>query len=218
MAKDCVQWRVDGGSLARPRSREEAVSGAYMLTHPPTGRAYVGSCRDVYARERKHFSSLTLGTHPNPHLQAAFDANPVIEVTVLATESREAAKFYEQSLLDDFYASGLLFNISMSAGSTMEGRHHTEATRRKMSESHKGIIPGEETRLKMRLAKLGKPAGAAQRVSLSLGAASRRKAVSVQGVGYESISEAAQALGLSYECVRQRIHSPDARYASWVLC
>ena len=45
------------------------ISGVYLITHNPTGRAYIGSSDHIYRRWAAHKSVLHQGTHKNAALQ-----------------------------------------------------------------------------------------------------------------------------------------------------
>ena len=76
----------------------------------------------------------------------------------------------------------------------MYGKHHSESTKKKLSESHKRENLSEETLQKMREARLGKPLSEETKRKLS-DAHSKRVMCVETGVIYESVKQAAEAVG-----------------------
>jgi group I intron endonuclease len=106
-----------------------------------------------------HFNLLRRGTHPNPHLQRAFnkygeDAFAYDFEVVCECPS-------ERDLLEEAYLTGgvvfdatpIYYNISKTARVPMRGRRHTEKTKNKISATKVGRVEHvtEEYREKLRL-------------------------------------------------------------------
>lgn len=54
-------------------NRSSRISAVYQILCLPTGKIYVGSAVDIWARWGQHRRSLRRGDHPNAHLQQAWD-------------------------------------------------------------------------------------------------------------------------------------------------
>lgn len=48
-------------------------SGVYEILNTLNGKRYIGSSKELNTRYNTHFKNLKAGSHPNKHLQFAFD-------------------------------------------------------------------------------------------------------------------------------------------------
>lgn len=106
-------------------------------------------------------------------------------------------------------------------GECMRGKHHSDVTKKRISESSKGrnfqdsMTPEsiEEWRKKLSVAKKGKYAGENSWMYGRTGALSpKSKKIEIDGVPYCSKREAAAALGKSRETIRNWVKQGKARY------
>lgn len=108
---------MDRGSLP-------AEAGIYLIRHPASGRVYVGSAKDMRARQWVHLCQLRGGRHGNRHLLRAFakHGEASFEWSVLeAVGGGDGALIaLEQHWIDAFGAScsETGFNIVDSLGAT----------------------------------------------------------------------------------------------------
>jgi len=91
----------------------------YAIVHVPSGRLYVGSTAAPHERWRNHRGELTHGRHANAPLQAAWtesspDAWEFRYLEVVPDATQLIAR--EQTWLDHYRATGLLFNRQPNAG------------------------------------------------------------------------------------------------------
>ena len=133
-------------------------SGIYKITNLINGKFYIGSSYNYYNRKREHLSKLRRNTHTNSKLQNAFNKYKEYAFYFCLIEECEREKLIER---EQYYIDTLKpeFNICLTAGTPvggMKGRHHTEESKIKNSNSHKGKpspnkgkSPSEETRKKM---------------------------------------------------------------------
>ncbi len=121
---------------------QPSVSAIYGIRHVESGRLYVGSAVNLFARWRQHRSQLNRGKHHSRHLQAAWckygaDAFEfVVLETVPAPEhllDRENFWIAKYMAADNRHG----FNCCPSAGSQF-GMRHSQETRKKMSDAHSG--------------------------------------------------------------------------------
>lgn len=128
-------------------------TGVYGFFNPETDEAYVGSGRDVDQRGRTHLTKLRSQQHVNSRFQEAFNRNPNFEFVSVPTSDRNEAFDLEQAIIDEYAGNPLLLNMSLNA------RHCnvvcSDETKRKLSESNKGMKRSEETKERIRQARLG---------------------------------------------------------------
>lgn len=152
--------------------------GIYRIDGP-SGKFYIGSAKWLSRRWIEHKRDLRRGTHGNPILQAAWSkyGEEKFSLTVLEYID-DVSKLIEreQFWIDQLDAVNAGYNVLPIAGSSL-GKAHSEETKMRMSESHKGKKHGpmseeqkahysklytgrklsEETRRKMGDARRGKP-------------------------------------------------------------
>jgi group I intron endonuclease len=121
------------------------TQGIYAITHVASGRVYVGSAVDVTMRWHIHRHHLNHGTHHAIRLQTAWaEAGAkaftfsVLEAVALKADLLTREQWWIDELNALFLGSG--FNSCPVAGSPLGTKH------------------SDETKAKMRAAKLGKPA------------------------------------------------------------
>ena len=132
--------------------------GIYEIVNTVNGKSYIGSSVTIRHRIRDHFCNLRKNKHRNSHLQNAFNKYGEIAFSFRAILFCDAENLliYEQACIDGMNPK---YNKARKAEAPMQGRRHTEATRKKMSEVAAGRVFSEETRKKMSEAKAGKPNG-----------------------------------------------------------
>lgn len=215
----------------------KGTPGAYILKHKASGYYFIGSSSDVDRRTYVHKWSLTASRHFNAKLQAAYSAEPVIEIIKFPTATREKAYDVAQRLLNRNYGSLLCLNVSKDARSPLKGVRLSEETRKKISAASKGRQISEANRAaisayhtgrpkspeqieKMRLAKLGIKHSAEHNEKIRQSAMMNRRAckpVTIEGTAYQSIGEAVLAAGLSRKTIRARIDSTSEKFKAWTF-
>jgi group I intron endonuclease len=135
-------------------------AGIYQIRNTLNGKVYIGSAENVYDRWAVHRSLLKHGNHHCPPLQAdwikygkdAFIFEVIEEVAGVVSE--EDLWPYEQVYLDQAFASGLQYNVYLSArsplgvkrsaetcakiGANFKDRKHTPEARAKISAANRG--------------------------------------------------------------------------------
>lgn len=127
------------------------------------GRVYIGSSADLKARKSKHFTELQKGIHGNKKLQRVADKYGISSLVFSVIEycERHLLISKEQSYIDQLNP---FFNICLVAGVSngMAGKKHSEEVKRAIAEkvagntNRRGAKISEESKNKMRLAKVGK--------------------------------------------------------------
>lgn len=129
-------------------------SGIYTIVNLKNEKKYIGSTSNFESRWYGHIRHLRKGSHPNFHLQRAWnkygEENFKFEI-VLTCEKNELLDF-EQMLIDEECPE---YNIAKIAGSPMKDRKQSKEAIFKISQSLKGnkrtlnFKPTSETLLKM---------------------------------------------------------------------
>lgn len=194
--------------------------GVYTITHTPTGHFYIGSTGNLRARITNHKSTLRNSRHGNSNLQAAFTAVENIEVTAIPTDSVKAAKDAEQELLDIFLQNPLCCNIGNGASSTWLPGNVPEDVRELARAANIGNCNGkghavtDEMRDAVRKTNTGlrRSEETLKRMSES----NIRRTVSISGVEYKCARDAAIAMGVTGDYIRNRIYSTLPQWADWM--
>jgi hypothetical protein len=146
-------------------------SGVYKL-YVGKSSFYIGSSNDADYRRACHVTMLRKGVHPNPKMQAAWDAEPEnVRITVLRPLVRgkgetvqgflDKLRALEQELLDHYKGDERLVNLSMNSRGPdtrvdMKAKWRDPVFREKMlSMLKKRGTPSVQTRSKMSEAKKG---------------------------------------------------------------
>lgn len=202
---------IDSGTHSGP--------AVYLIKHPASGKMYVGSTGNFYEREDNHRKELSRGRHGNQPLQAAFNADNSIWFWYLLVADADLACDYEQLILDRFKGTGVLFNIATDARAPGKGLIRSDETRKRMSESHVGKTHSEESRRKMSESLTGTvfTAERCMNISNALKSSDRvnRSAVVIEGVHYESASDAARTHCVTPATVLNRVKNPSERFSRW---
>lgn len=127
---------------------EEKIYKVYKYLFP-NGKVYVG-CTHYNLAERRD-----CGYRHNPTLKSAlreFGWRNIQKVIVQDNLDKESAFRLERATIAELNATDPKngYNISPGGLATFQGRAHTEESKRKISESHEGIIPSPESRERMR--------------------------------------------------------------------
>lgn len=130
-------------------------SGIYKIINITNNHFYIGSAKNLYSRQKDHFNRLYNGTHPNIILQRSYDKYKFdsFKFEILEECSKEILIEREQYYLDNLKPK---YNICQKAYSRL-GVKHTE-----------------ETKIKMRLSKLGKKQSESHRKNTGLASIGRK--------------------------------------------
>jgi group I intron endonuclease len=141
--------------------------GIYGILNTECKKWYIGQSVNVQNRKSSHFSLLNSGKHENSYLQNAFSKYGLnsFEFRVLEEVLENMLDVREGAWIEYFHSTNPQFGYNLDSGGKTHKRHSeitkqkigdahkgfrfSEASRRKMSESHKGIPLSIKTRLKM---------------------------------------------------------------------
>lgn len=119
------------------------MQGIYWIRNKVNGKRYIGSSNKIKARWKGHRRTLNQDEwHENPYLQRAWnkygETTFEFEIVEVVKGSRDAAYDREQEYLDEWFPTGLLYNISKTANhpprlvggeNGMFGKHHSQETK-----------------------------------------------------------------------------------------
>ena len=140
------------------------TSGVYEILNTVNGKRYIGSAVDFVRRKRIHWNQLRLGKHHSQILQRAWNkyGESSFKFLPILVCQKSMLLFYEQQLLDKAKPE---YNVAPTAGSALgikRSDKFRDALRRR-----KGEKRTPESRMKMRLAQLGKKQSLATRAKRS---------------------------------------------------
>ena len=113
------------------------LSGVYQIVNQINGKRYIGSSVDIEKRFGVHKSRLCRNVHSNKHLQNSWNkygkSNFIFEIVFLCDRDKTIEN--EQTFIDKLNPK---YNIAKNARASFLGRHRTDKTKRKISDSLKG--------------------------------------------------------------------------------
>lgn len=197
----------------------KAHPAQYTITHVASGKYYIGSTGNMERRRWDQMKTLNAGCHSNPNLRELYTPGDELVFDVNPVESREAAFEAEQRLLDSKQSDPKLLNVLSDVHGFAPGHrpspevvaklaskrgaeHHstgtvfTEEHRRKIGDAHRGKVVSEETKARISASKIGQNSGS--KCSLSA-------PVSIDGVRFETIQEAAKSVGVHESTLRRKL-------------
>jgi predicted GIY-YIG superfamily endonuclease len=171
--------------------------GAYIITHLATGSFYIGSTGSLHARKNTHEHTLRRGVHDSRRLQELFNQSPFMHFSYWIAADKEQALDWEQFLINLHWGNPLLLNCSTCAEFPATGTTYSDERRAAMLDYYQS------------------PEGMTKRKKLAEVSAARSRKVSIEGIIYNSVSEAVQKLGLTENCVRERLQTRKNRADLW---
>jgi group I intron endonuclease len=117
----------------------DRTSAVYQIVNRVNGKRYIGSSVDLRSRWDAHRYGLIGGYHENKHLQNAWNkyGGDQFEFKVIYYCLENETIENEQLFIDKLSPE---YNIANNVALPMLGRHHTEESKRKMSEAQKGNV------------------------------------------------------------------------------
>ena len=133
----------------------------YCIQNKINDKRYIGknASNNPNKRWNEHKNKLNKNIHPNPYLQNAWNKHgeDIFAFSVLEECERERANDREIYWIDFFDSFTNGYNLTKGGeGNLGIKRHHSATTRKKMSESHKGMQFSEEHKKKISEAGKGK--------------------------------------------------------------
>jgi group I intron endonuclease len=141
-------------------------SGIYAISNIVNGHRYIGGAVNISRRWFEHRNCLRKGINHCAPLQNAWNeyGEDNFVFRVLLCCERDNVLNYEQEYLDVLQPE---YNIAKDVLAPMAGRKHKEVTKKKISESHIGILASEETKRKLSISHRGHIVTIEQREKIS---------------------------------------------------
>lgn len=196
-------------------SKRTEAPAAYRLTHVPSGYFYIGSSAFHKSRLAEHKSFLNSGNHHNRKFQSVYTRWEDIEVELFPTATIGEARDCEQGLLDEFLGTRLCCNIGTDSVDLTAGVITSEMRRanlRRATDSWRGSKHTEESKARISLGANREPRGDDTRLKISL---AKSRKVCADGIEYDSASAAASELEIPVRTVRSRIYSESPSFKNW---
>nr|UVX74785.1 MAG: GIY-YIG catalytic domain protein [Bacteriophage sp.] len=192
-------------------------AGVYLISNNVNGKCYVGSTIHLDQRRKEHFSRLANNKHINAHLQNAYNKYgreafdfEILETVDIDDNIKDKLLKREQFWIDNLKPE---YNVLLVAGSNL-GYHHTEETKKKISESTTGVKKSDEHAKHIREGQSGRVLTEEHKAKLSEAAKHRKSPsnhaiISIDGVIYNSLKEASEATGVKYNTIQKRLKNPN---------
>lgn len=129
----------------------------YVIVHVKSGKVYIGQAQDIKKRWYEHKRTLNKGEHHNQYLQRAWDkyGTKAFKFKILEHCPIDQLNEREQHYLNIYIAKDNCYNIAIDAQSGMRGRKANEETRNKIRLARLGTTLSEETKAKISAANKG---------------------------------------------------------------
>lgn len=192
-------------------------SGIYKIYHDKTGHFYIGSTSDIGRRLSHHFGHLKRGTHHCARLQKLFN-NSIYEdfsFDVIEVEGKDARAKLELESIEKNHNNPLLLNTSTLNNSWI-GERNVELTKQwveKISDAGKKRT-GEKNpfykkkHTKESLEKISKSQLGKENLNC-------RKKVVINGVLFDSYTEASEKLNVNMATINHRVNSNERIFSNW---
>lgn len=130
---------------------DERIIGIYVITNIKNKKVYVGQSVNLYYRISKHFSELKRGAHICKEMQQDYNAGDKFSFEIIECEEeyldaleRIYIKAFNNKYNKDTGGKGCGAGLAEINRVLNTGRHASEETKRKMSESRKGKKKSKE--------------------------------------------------------------------------
>lgn len=192
-------------------------AGIYRFVNTATGDCYVGSSSDLNRRRLQHLNSLRKNKHHSYRFQEAWNDYGETQFDYEVLEELEITENLKDQLFNrEQYWINIIepeYNILPAAGSTL-GYHHTEETKRKISETTTGVKKSKEHAKHIKEGQQGRIFTEKHKEKLSKAAKNRKgmshhSIISIDGVIYNSLKEASEKTGMKYNTIQGRLKNPN---------
>ena len=158
--------------------------GIYCFINTHNGKRYVGQSINIDVRHKRHLIDLNKNTHPNAHLQGAFNkyGSSCFEFHILEECGADMLDMREIAWINYYHSFGEGGYNLTSGGLFFK---HTWETKKKIGAAEIGRKRNpisDEARLKMRLAKLGRKLSPEHKKKIGAAAKGKKRAFSPEWI------------------------------------
>lgn len=178
--------------------------GVYTITHLDTGMFYIGSTGNYLHRRNSHMYNLRHNKHHVVKLQNAFNVNDRVIWNIIPVATLEESRILERKMLSEQKDNKLLCNKRMIGLRKVRVAKTKPTTRRVWSDVVKAKMSATRTGMSKSAAWVDKIMNSVRRV------------VSVEGVEYRSMTEAALAHNISIQLASHRFKSTNKKWDRWI--
>ena len=198
---------------------KSGTQGVYKIYHDVSGHFYIGKSSDIGRRISHHFGYLNRGVHACYRMQELYNKSNYEDFSfdIIIVEDKKDRDNLELTLLDKYKTSPLLLNTLVTNNPWDGDRDNPELTalrRKRGSESKKGLQVGAKNpffgrkHTKEALAYLSE-------VNKGRAHPERHKHVVINGVLYDSVTEASKILEVSQPTISNRVNSDSPLFVNW---
>lgn len=178
--------------------------GTYLIRELNTGKLYIGSSGRVYKRISRHKEFIVSRKHDNSNFNDLLKTTNIkdYELIVFFTSNREEAYLLEQYFVDKYKDTGYLLNIANDVKLARLGAKNTTEHNRILSECSKNRVYTDKDRTKISNIRKTNLKSIEQFKKIL---DAKKVKVSVNGVEYESITEAGIKSPYSESSIRRKL-------------
>jgi len=134
----------------------EKQCGIYKITNIVNNKVIIGQSSDIYKRWSYYRSMLKQGKYNNDHLQKSWDkyGEGNFQFDIIETGNIETLNEKEILWINKYKSDDPAYGYNLISGGNRPV--FSDEVRRKMSESHKGLIRSEEHKMHLSLSNKGK--------------------------------------------------------------
>jgi len=147
--------------------------GIYRIWLSPD-HYYIGRATSFKRRWATHLWHFRRGSHANAYAQNCYNLYATFKPEVLEALPTEEHQIAEQKWLDLCLAQPGCVNLEPSSEGRKAGWHHSEETRRMMSESRQGHVHSVDTKARISAAHTGKVLSEEHRQKMRINSSNRR--------------------------------------------
>lgn len=196
-------------------------SGIYMIRNMVNNKCYIGQSKNVDRRLKEHMSKLKRGSHPNTHLQYAYNkyGPEAFDAFLLEPCSIDSLNSEEQRFIAAYHSNNPEYGYNMTAGGEGGREVSPEVTARRIESLHRYIEEHPEY-IELRRQILAEPE-VHQKIVNAMHTEEYRKKMSAVKTGFHHSEETKQKLAEINSkpvlCVETGVIYPSAKAATQSL-
>lgn len=195
--------------------------GLYVITCIATNQHYIGESSNVKARLNAHLNHLRRKIHPNKNLQNDFnlygEKNFFFQNLIFGTSLNTEQRRHLETQIVATLAPHQRYNIYINRKAIKENNPFFGKSPTKEARASQALAKRGKTSSFKRRTQSNKVKQIISRINTNKSTKDRRKAVLIDGVYYESISEASEHTKYTRRTIRERCHNEAIQNFQWYL-